>query len=223
MQKTIRKTRHAHGYKATNAELDVVVKIAQESKIDEAWFGDIVEAKARDGKIVHIVWDRERHSWISFKFAVQMLDEGINEPFDYVTVKQALVFEKLLKKLGILEPEMDARWTVRCASSSKHDLFEVMKHVLEEDVKEFRFRPMEIKKRRGLGIHYLDIGGKGFFDRSVCRWACTTNGVPFDAWYTRNGKTHHYVYNGSRFCLCKEEPVKALMMPEDIVNAKGMD
>lgn len=97
----IMKTRHAHGYLATPEEIDAVVEIAQRSKIDEAWFGEILEARARDGKKVHVVRDHERGTLLSFKFAVRMLDEGITSPFDYVPQSQWAVFENLLKKLGI--------------------------------------------------------------------------------------------------------------------------
>ena len=97
----IMKTRHAHGYLATPEEIDAVVEIAQRSKIDEAWFGEVLEARARDGKKVHVVRDHERGTILSFKYAVRLLYEGIRSPFDYVSKSQGAVFENLLKKLGI--------------------------------------------------------------------------------------------------------------------------
>ena len=94
----MRKVRHMHGYHATREELDVVVAIAQKSKID-AWFGEIEEAKAMDGSVVHVVHDLERDSWLTFKYAVRLLDEGITAPEDYVSKAKANVFRRLIKKL----------------------------------------------------------------------------------------------------------------------------
>ena len=223
----LRKVRHMHGYHATSEELDVVVKIAQESKIDEAWFGEIIEAKARDGKTVHVVKDMERNTFLSFKFAVKTLDEGIGSPFDYVTVKQGLVFEKLLKKLGIVPANIDttASWTARFASTSERDMFGLMKAIIDEDSEAFRFRPLEIRDCHKKGIRFLDVGNKGDWNRSVCRWYCTTYGIPFEAWYKRFGKKLlHYVYNGREFCVSEEvDERKPVMTPVDIVAANGKD
>lgn len=223
----MRQTRHSNGYFATDPELNAVAMIAQGAKMDESWFGEIVEAYNRKGRRVHVVKDRERNSLLSFKYAVKTLDEGIGSPFDYMTVKQGLVFEKLLKKLGIVPANIDttASWTARFASTSERDMFGLMKAIIDEDSEAFRFRPLEIRDCNKKEIKFLDVGNKGDWNRSVCRWYCTTYGIPFEAWYRRFGKKLlHYVYNGREFCVSEEvDECKPVMTPVDIVAANGKD
>lgn len=218
-------TRHKHGYHATRAELDAIVDIVRVSKMDESWFGEIVEAKARDGNVVHVVHDLESGSWLSLKYAVKLVYEGTMLPFDYVTIKQAIVFEKLLYKLGIVPKGYNDRnrWYARIASKHRRLILDLMASIIEADSANAQFRPMKIKRRKS-GVYFLDIGDVGAFPRSVCYWFCCDKMIPFDAWCERKGKKAlHFVSDGRKFCLpVEEDECKLLANPEDIV-ARGGD
>lgn len=56
------KVRQKHGFHASPREIDVLLCIVNATKMDESWFGEIREAKAQDGRTVHVVRDRGAQS-----------------------------------------------------------------------------------------------------------------------------------------------------------------
>lgn len=89
----------------TDAEFDVVTKIAERSKMD-CWF-NITERKEKvGGKFVvsDCVYDAENDRKVTLKWGIGQLHEGMTRYADYgMTKKEIKTFKTLLGKLG-LEP-----------------------------------------------------------------------------------------------------------------------
>lgn len=86
----------------TNAEYDVLEKIARKSKMD-TWFA-VTGYREKDGTESDWVYDLENGRRVTLKYGVGMLHEGMTFYKDYdLTKRQIATFEKLLAKLGLKE------------------------------------------------------------------------------------------------------------------------
>lgn len=204
------KLRLKKAFLATKEQLDAVVGIARGSRMDESWFGEIAEGKTVDGKRTHVVYDRERGYWMSLKYAVKTMDEGIVSARDYLDdPKEVHAYEKLLVDLGIVSEadEKASGWYVRVASEDKKKIVSLVKAMLDEDIEKQRFRPMNTRKTKDGKVYYTDLGDCGSWGRSMCLWFCLHNDIGFDVCFHGPKRSfHHVVYNG--MCVLLAETVQ---------------
>lgn len=86
----------------SNAELNVLEKIASKSKMD-CWFA-VSGRTEKDGTKSDWVFDMENDRYVTLRYGVGMLHDGMTFYADYdMTEKEIKVFEKLLGKLGLKE------------------------------------------------------------------------------------------------------------------------
>ena len=221
------KVRHYGGFHATEKQIDAIVEVSRGSRMDESWFGEISEAINNKGEKVHVVKDLENGHWLSLKFAVKVMNEGISSVRDYVE-DPALIdaYEKLLVELGIVDGDVEigSSWAVRVASKSRVDLIGLMKCIENEDHFHNRLRPMRVLKQRGANAYYLDIGGAGSWSRSPCLWYCASHDVPFDVCFDGPDMVVHHVIrygNGTVFSETLKDRMPLFMKASDIIKGKG--
>lgn len=200
--------RHKTGHFATEDQLNALIDITAATKMDESWFGHIVIAKTQSGKEVHVVRDRERGTWLTLKYAVKLVNEGISSPRDYLDEVGAEQFESLLKDLEIVPKDIDEKtyWAARFVSNSKVQIANLMKKVLEKDLLHHRFRPMKIMRRKNSGLYYIDLGDQGEWSSSMCLWFAKDNGIAYDVHFQRYGAKdylNHVVYNGKNVIVAE--------------------
>lgn len=218
--------RHKTGHFATEDQLNALIDIAAATKMDESWFGHIVIAKTQSGKEVHVVRDRERESWLTLKYAVKLVNEGISSPRDYLDEIGAEQFESLLKNLEIVPKDIDEKtyWKARFVSDSNVKIAKIMKRVMDKDSLHFRFRPMKISRGSDSGLYYIDLGDRGDWSSSMCLWFAKNNGIAFDVYFMRYGAKdyfNHVVYNGREVLLAETaDSMRRTLSLEDIVSDK---
>lgn len=220
----MRRTKHKGGYKASPEELDVVVKISRLSKLDESWFGEIQEFMTANGKVVHEVLDNEEDRWLSFRFAVKLLDEGVVTIWGYgLTDDEVKAWDSLLRKLGIISRREDAAsfWNLRIACMNHSSLKAAMADISEMDRRMHRSRNLHLKAFRTKSrVYYLDLSDKGGWERSYERYVCYRLSIPFEVIYTDDGKSYrHVVSNGKMLTMSMPTDLWQLFLPpEDIVK-----
>lgn len=86
----------------TNAENNVLDKIARKSKMD-TWFS-VMGHRENDGTESDWVYDIENGRRVTLRYGVDMLHQGMTFYADYdMTKREIATFEGLLKKLGLKE------------------------------------------------------------------------------------------------------------------------
>lgn len=226
------KVRHKSGHIATDAQINAMVDLARATKMDEAWFGEIEEAKARNGGIVHVVKDLERGTYLTLKYAVKLLDEGVGHIRDYLDLEGAVEFERLMRKVGLITKTMEKRWfwTGRFVSKSRLVLSVLVKAILEHDLMWGRYRPMKICKSKKSGLYYLDVGDNWDWIHSTARWFCARGDndskISYEVWGYKGlvGPSKFYrhgVVKGSMiFNGVYANMPNGPLSPEDIVAGK---
>lgn len=232
------KTRHKHGFHATLEQIDVLIDIVNSTAMDESWFGEIREAVSRDGNTVHVVKDMELGTWLSFRYAVSLVDQGICSARDYVTAEKADVYEAMLRQLGIVDKREDDEsvWCARFVSKSKFKLGTVAKAVKEEDKRKSSFVPSKTRVRKDGDLFYLDLSRRGVWSRSQALWLARRSDMDlaFEVWFMGYDEiAHHVIYDGNYAVLAeadrKDRSIgfgKDFISPHDIVgknkeNKKG--
>lgn len=221
------KVRHKHGHLATDAQILAVIDLARATRMDEAWFGEIVKAKARDGNIVHVVKDCSYNKYITLKYAVKLLDEGIAHVRDYLDADGALEFESLMHKVGLVTPEMDQQWfwTGRFVSKSKAPLVTLVNAVFDNDVKLARYRPIKVLVHKKSGLYFTDLGGNWDWQHSLVKWFCSqdkyVDKIAYDVWGQNGYKDKYYNFwhcgKGNGIISLSDEMKHSPSSPEDIL------
>lgn len=226
------RVRHKSGHRATDAQINAMVDLARATKMDEVWFGEIIEAKDKNGEIVHVVKDQERGTYLTLKYAVKMLDEGVSHIRDYLNLEEAVEFESLMRKVGLITKTMEKRWfwTGRFVSKSRFVLSSLVKAILDHDLMLAIYRPMKICKSKKSGLYYLDIGDTWDWIHSTARWFCGRSDkkdkISYDIWGHRglsgvNRFYHHLKIMGvNMFTGTRAEMPSGPQSPEDIVAGK---
>lgn len=222
------KVRHKHGYHASPREIDALLCIVNATKMDEFWFGEIREAKAQDGRTVHVVRDRERKSWLSFKYAVSLVDQGICSARDYVMAEDADVYENMLRSLGIIDRSVDGEsvWCARFVSERRSKLEALSHAVKDKDLRKSRFRPMMPRIVKDGDLYSLTLSAQEPWSRSMPLWFARRSDMKlaFEAQFTGlDGVVNHVVFDGEKAVLAEwSEAVSCrwgeFMSPHDIVN-----
>lgn len=220
----MRRTRHKGGYRASPEELDVVVKMSRLVKLDESWFGEIQESRTVNGKVVHEVLDNEEGRWLSFRFAVKLMDESVGTIWGCgLTDDEIKVWDLLLRKLGIISRRKDAAsfWNLRMACRSYSAIKSAMADISDMDRRMHRSRSSHFKVFRTRSrVYYLDFSGKGGWERAYERYVCYRLRVPFEVIYTDDGKNYrHVVSNGEMLTMSMPTDMWQLFLsPDDIVK-----
>lgn len=220
----MRRTRHKGGYKASSDELDLVVKMSRITKLDESWFGEIDEFRTANGEVVHEVLDNEEGRWLSFRFAVKLMDESVGVIWGYgLTDNEIKVWDSLLRKLGIISRREDAAsfWNLRMACMNRASLKAAMDDISDMDRKMHRSRNLHLKVfRTKSNVYYLDLSDKGAWQRAYERYVCYRLHIPFEVIYTYDGKRYwHVVNNGEMVTMSMSTDLWELFLPpEDIVK-----
>lgn len=194
------KVNHSGGFLATEKQIDAIVEVSRRSKMDESWFGEIAEAVNKKGEKVHVVKDLENGHWLSLKFAVKVMNEGIFSVRDYIDDPSGVdAYYSLLYDLGIedwVEDKM-SNWTARMVSRSKIDLTNLLIRIGDEDRFYHRFRPMRVKVQPKTGVYYMDIGDAGKWEHSLCLWYCSNRKLAYDAcFWGPDNIVHHVLTDG---------------------------
>ena len=214
------------GHLATPDQLNALVDVTRGSRMDESWFGEIVEAVNKKGEKVHVVRDLERNRWLSLKFAVGVVNGGISNVRDYTDDPVVVdAYYDLLDYLGIEDGWMSNRlssWAARIASRSRVAITNFMIKIGNEDHHYHRFRPMDVRRQGKTNAYYLDLGSTGKWGRSLCRWLCHERGVAYDVcFWGPDRECHHIVHNGKKVIvseMCEKMPM--FMKAEDIIEGK---
>lgn len=228
------KVRHKSGHRATDAQINAMVDLARATRMDESWFGEIIEAKAKSGGIVHVVKDRERGTYLTLKYAVKLLDESVGHVRNYLGLEGAVEFERLMRKVGLITPKMEKKWfwTGRFVSRHKSVLVSMVKTIFEHDAMWARCRPMKVCQCKKSKLYYFDTGDNWDWMHSTARWFCgwcdVKLNISYEVWgyggLTGNNKYYHHIWNGRTNGrtvgigeTCRELPDKPLS-PEEIVS-----
>lgn len=137
MRRPIKQIRQKTGHYATRAQLDALQTLVEAAHMDEAWFGDVVEAATPTGRSVHVVHvtDTKREHVVTLKYAVEVLLEGISSPYDYVSKEVADTFETLVKDLGL-------------------------KTTTEEELVRDNYDNMALARATEVGVYVYEVNGK---------------------------------------------------------------
>lgn len=226
----LHQVRHKTGHLATKKQIAAMVDLASATKMDESWFGNVVEAENQNGDLVHVVWDRERRDWLTLKYAVKLLDEGVGHVRDYLDLEGAVEFEWLMRKVGLITPKMEKEWfwTGRFVSKSRRELCCLMDAVMAYDSMWDRFRPMTVIRRRKSNLYFLDLGDNLDWIHSTERWFCGRDDVKgkiaYEIWgyrgLTGNDKYYHHLSNGKEMIVgeVRKDMPNGPRSPEDIVE-----